>query len=288
MDYVRPVLVSIDKYAIFRYGAIDNRKFLFVFFADESILGYAWHRVTIALVEMFSVVVPPPPPPPPPPPHYQEFDGANRRRQPHKQWQAASAVLTAILVAVVIALSCGICGVVAILYRRQYYNRRTDRGHVYGLGCNDVDDADDGVDDDVSAGTGKLVTGQRRKTPEPAVATAAAATMVAAAGEQTQQRSQSPASRSYVVNSASNINNNVDDDRAGVSGTQMLQTYQRQHQRLQCAEQLRKCRPSSVGVRVVANKPTPRLTIAGVPDDGAGPDIVMSTTSTTSANGVGA
>ncbi|XP_025414233.1 uncharacterized protein LOC112686242 [Sipha flava] len=245
---------------------------------DESILGYAWHRVTIALVEMFSVVVPPPPPPPPP--HYQEFDGADRRRQPHRQWQAASAALTAVLVAVVIALSCGICAVVALLYRRQYYNRRTDRGHVYGLGRNEADDADGRTDDDVSGAAGKLVAGHRRKTPEPA-------------GTQAQQEQppQSSASRSYAVNGAANnnnsnnINNNVDDDHDGASETQVSPTHQRQHQK--CAEQLRKCRPPTADVRVVVNKSTPRPAVMSIHrDDGAGPDIVMSTTYTAIATDI--
>lgn len=231
--------------------------------ADESLLGYAWHRVTIALVEMFSVVVPPPPPPP----HHQEFDGSdNRVRQPHRQWQAASAVLTAILVAVVIALSCGICTVVAVLYRRQYYNRRrTDRGHVqYGLGCNDAADADAHADVDVDAdvdadavagdGAGKImVAGQQQRK---------------AAGAQSQQ--QPPASRPCRPTTSNNNNSDFDGD-VDRTGSQSAAQVSRTHQRLRCADQVRKCRtPSAVH----------RLQVAGDRDDGAGPDIVMSTATT--------
>lgn len=86
---------------------------------------------------------------------HEEFDNrAHRKERLHRHWHAASVVLTAILVAVVIALSCGICGVIAVLYRRQHYNHRGDnQSHVYGLRCNngDVDE------DDISEGTEKMI-----------------------------------------------------------------------------------------------------------------------------------
>lgn len=126
--------------------------------ADESALGYAWRRVTVALVDAFSLVLPPSADGPEP-----DWDD-DRARPPHKRWRATSAALTAVLVAVVAALSCGICGVVALLYRRQHYgDRRGDRGHVaYGLGCNGAgDDSGDGRD-----GTGKTPIVGRLKAAE--------------------------------------------------------------------------------------------------------------------------
>lgn len=132
-------------------------------FADESALGYAWRRVTVALVDAFSLVLPPSAAGPEP-----DWDD-DRTRPPHKRWRATSAALTAVLVAVVAALSCGICGVVAILYRRQNYgDRRGDRGHVaYGLGCDGGggDSADGG---DAQEGTGKTVIVGRLKATEAA------------------------------------------------------------------------------------------------------------------------
>jgi len=93
----------------------------------------------------------------------------DRTRPPHKRWRATSAALTAVLVAVVAALSCGICGVVAILYRRQNYgHRRGDRGHVaYGLGCDGGggDSADGG---DAQEGTGKTAIVGRLKATDAA------------------------------------------------------------------------------------------------------------------------
>ncbi|XP_029341821.1 uncharacterized protein LOC100167149 isoform X2 [Acyrthosiphon pisum] len=130
---------------------------------DESALGYAWRRVTVALVDAFSLVLPPSAAGPEP-----DWD-EDRARPPHKRWRATSAALTAVLVAVVAALSCGICGVVAILYRRQNYgHRRGDRGHVaYGLGCDGggVDSADG---DDAQEGTGKTVIVGRLKATDAA------------------------------------------------------------------------------------------------------------------------
>lgn len=132
-------------------------------FADESALGYAWRRVTVALVDAFSLVLPPSAAGPEP-----DWD-EDSARPPHKRWRATSAALTAVLVAVVAALSCGICGVVAILYRRQNYgHRRGDRSHVaYGLGCDGggVDSADGG---DAQEGTGKTVIVGRLKATDDA------------------------------------------------------------------------------------------------------------------------
>jgi len=90
----------------------------------------------------------------------------DRARPPNKRWRATSAALTAVLVAVVAALSCGICGVVAILYRRQNYgHRRGDRGHVaYGLGC-DGGGGDSADGDDAQEGVGKtMIVGQLEAT----------------------------------------------------------------------------------------------------------------------------
>lgn len=128
--------------------------------ADESALGYAWRRVTVALVDAFSLVLPPSADSPEP-----DWD-EDRARPPHKRWRATSAALTAVLVAVVAALSCGICGVVALLYRRQHYgDRRGDRGHVaYGLGCNGA--GDDSGDGDGRDGTGKTPIVGRMKAAD--------------------------------------------------------------------------------------------------------------------------
>jgi len=126
-------------------------------------LGYAWRRVTVALVDAFSLVLPPSAAGP-----ESDWD-EDHARPPHKRWRATSAALTAVLVAVVAALSCGICGVVAILYRRQNYgHRRGDRGHVaYGLGCDGggVDSANGG---DAQEGTGKPVIVGRLKATDAA------------------------------------------------------------------------------------------------------------------------
>lgn len=126
-------------------------------------MGYAWRRVTVALVDAFSLVLPPSADDPEP-----DWD-EDRSRPPHKRWGGTSAAIMAILVAVVAALSCGICGVVAILYRRQNYgHRRGDRGHVaYGLGCDGGggDSADGG---DAQEGTGKTVIAGRLKATDAA------------------------------------------------------------------------------------------------------------------------
>ncbi|XP_022178469.1 uncharacterized protein LOC111039313 [Myzus persicae] len=130
---------------------------------DESALGYAWRRVTVALADAFSLVLPPSDAGPEP-----DWD-EDRARPPHKRWRATSAALTAVLVAVVAALSCGICGVVAILYRRQNYgDRRGDRGHVaYGLGC-DGRSGDSADGDDGQEGAGKTPIVGRLKAADAA------------------------------------------------------------------------------------------------------------------------
>lgn len=64
------------------------------------------------------------------------------------------------------ALSCGVCVVVAILYRRLHYGHR--RGHVYSLGCaggvrrdgGDGDNDDGGDDDDDGDGIGQRGDGK--------------------------------------------------------------------------------------------------------------------------------
>ncbi|XP_025191738.1 uncharacterized protein LOC112591991 [Melanaphis sacchari] len=131
---------------------------------DESALGYAWRRVTVALADAFSLVLPPSAEGSEP-----GWDDEDRARPPHRRWRATSTALTAVLVAVVAALSCGICGVVAILYRRQRYgDRRGDRGHVtYSLGC-DGTGGDSGDSGDARDGAGKPPIVGRLKTAETA------------------------------------------------------------------------------------------------------------------------
>jgi len=98
----------------------------------------------------------------------EELDGAARRGRRLRR-QAASVVLTAVLVAVVAALSCGICGAVAVLYRRR---RRCGPGPGPGLGpgpgpvCDDDDDED--ADGD---GTGKTAADGARERPPAAAGT---------------------------------------------------------------------------------------------------------------------
>lgn len=95
--------------------------------------------MTVTLSDMLSMMMP---------------SASHRRRQPgEQQWRVASVALTAVLITVVMALSCGVCIVVAVLYRRLHYGHR--RGHVYSFGCADGvgrdggdDDDDDGGDDD--------------------------------------------------------------------------------------------------------------------------------------------
>lgn len=235
-------------------------------------LGSAWRHVTIALEEMFSMVVPPSP--------RQNSDKAHRR-------QAASVVLTAILVAVVIALSCGICGVVALLYRRQYYNHRADRGHVYGLNCNDGEDDDD--DDDADISEGKIIVGQRQKheVVQPVVGVGGPRQ------QHQQQRTPLPTRSSRRTEYA------VDGDVSGNAevSAPLLQLQRPAVQRLPRAEESKGQLPSAFlsatmrrhggtdsadAVMTVKNNTT-----VVNRDSGTGPDIVMSTAATSTPANAG-
>lgn len=114
--------------------------------------GYAWSRVTVTLAEMFSMVMP-----------SLSSEQYREQQQPrHKYWHTASVTVTAALIAVVVALSCGICVVVAVLFRRQYYDHRVNRRHnLYGHGYGDGDE-------DISEGAAKIMTGQQKtETVQP-------------------------------------------------------------------------------------------------------------------------
>lgn len=249
--------------------------FVVFIFTDESMLGSAWRHVTIALVEMFSMVLPPSP--------RQDLDKVHRRRQLHKHWQAASVILTAILVAVVIALSCGICGVIAILYRRQYYNHRTNRDHVYGLNCNDGEDDDDDADNDDDISEGKIIVGQRKiEVVQP---------VVDVGGQRQQQQRTPPPTRSsrraeYIVDGDMSSN----DHNAEVSAPLL------QLQRQSRGEESNGQRPSALpmsttrrhgGTDTANTVVTIKNTTVVNHDNRSGPDIVMSTAATSTLSNTG-
>jgi len=217
--------------------------------ADESILGYTWRRVTIALVDMISSATPANP--------REELDGAaHRRRRLHRQ--AASVVLTAILVAVVVALSCGICGVVTVLYRR----RRCDRRAGQGLGCDD-DDCDD---DDGGAGDGTekttVVVGQQH----------AAGVMRSAAGVARERQPPAGTCRRTDYKDTPN-GRNADALRP------LLQVQQQRHRRPAQRQPIDETGgPAKDAVPSAAR--TADAAVVNAKDRRGGPDVVMSTATT--------
>lgn len=202
--------------------------------------------MTVALGEMFSTVIAAEPS------SRQEFD--RMHRQPtNGHWQTASIVLTGILIAVAIALSCGICGVVAVLYRRQHCDRRMSNGRVYGLNR-----GDDGSDAD--AGDTKTTVG-RPLTIRPAV------------GEQQQQRRLQLSTRSSSRPMGRATDDAANNNRAEVP---LLQRQSKKHPtgRPEPCPQGTRCNgvtdTNNAAVLITNSAVTDR-------DSNTGPDIVMST-----------
>lgn len=235
----------------------------------------------MALAEMFSMVVPETQVDAM---HGDELGHHAGDRRPRKRWRAASLAMTATLVAVLLALSCGVCAaIVAILYRRRHRCGR----QAYGLACND-DNADqdgdgggDGVGDDRDSGNvtnGKSFVGHRK--PD-------AVQRSGVSGDGVQQR--------HRAAHASNNNHDIDDDDGASAPLLPAPAHQQPVQRrpgelADAGQQLSSnSRPSQPGPRnhrdantaVLVMKDTAVVTSNRSGGGGGGPDVVMSTSATT-------
>lgn len=170
------------------------------------------------------------------------------------------------------ALICGICGVIAILYRRQHYNHRTGQSQVYGTSHNDNDDVE-------NESNRKIAVGQQ--TGDPLLPRLGV-------GPQEQQPPRRSSWRTeYAVDDASN-NNHAE---ASVPLLQLQQQQQQVQYRLKAEPQVQP--PSKYPLLIQynhSNGATGTVVVrenTSVTDhDRSGPDIVMSTATMPSSSGM--
>ncbi|VVC37605.1 Immunoglobulin subtype,Immunoglobulin-like domain,Immunoglobulin-like fold,Immunoglobulin subtype 2 [Cinara cedri] len=234
---------------------------------DDSAAGHAWHRVTVALAEMFSVFAPSPAP--------SDRDGDGRLWRGHRRRPGGSAVITAVLIAVVVALSCGICAAIGILYRRGHSQRCEDdtghdRGAVGGGDCGDGIAGGGVIGNGIGVGDGEKTAGVQ---PLPQSQKPGPVRLAAAAMEQRQTAADKHSGRrrpaEYAIPADENNGDDDDGDRNRAEAFAPLLQQQQQQQ------QLRRCRQNTGDGTAVLRPATDR------PDDGCGgPDIVMSTSAT--------